>query len=164
MKSTSTKIIWAPWRMEYIKKINKKDCFLCKAIREKKDSKNFVILRSKHCIGVLNIYPYNNGHLMIAPLRHISSFEKLTSHETNEMLAHTKKMIQILKKILKPEGFNLGLNIGKSAGAGVKGHLHLHIVPRWVGDTNFMPVLSNTKVIPQALKNVYKKIKKVLNA
>lgn len=153
--------IWAPWRMKYIKKINKKGCFLCRAIREKKDFKNFIILRSKKSISLLNIYPYNNGHLMIAPTRHISSLEKLTSQEINEIFNQAKKMIKALKKVLKPDGFNLGLNIGKSAGAGIEGHLHLHIVPRWVGDTNFMPVLSNAKVIPQTLTDIYQKIKKV---
>jgi ATP adenylyltransferase len=108
----------------------------------------------------MNIFPYNPGHLMIAPYRHIGDFEKLNNEEIEEIFEFLKKSIEILKKVYSPDGFNVGLNIGKIAGAGFYEHIHFHIVPRWAGDTNFMPVIGNTKVISEELKRTYKKIKK----
>jgi ATP adenylyltransferase len=155
--------IWAPWRIRYITQKKKKGCLFCGAYRNKKNDKNnFVVYRSSKCFVLLNIFPYNNGHLMVALNRHIFSLEKVDEEEFLDINKTIIKMIKILKKILKPQGFNVGINIGKIAGAGIEGHLHFHIVPRWLGDTNFMPVLSNTKVISQSLRELYNQLKKCL--
>jgi ATP adenylyltransferase len=135
-------------------------CFLCTAYRQKKDKKNFVIFRSKYCFVILNTYPYNNGHAMIVCNRHIGSLEKLKDEELLDLSKALIKMKSILKEVLKPQGFNIGLNIGGCAGAGVDSHIHIHLVPRWQGDTNFMPVLANTKIISQGLTELYKQCKK----
>lgn len=152
-------ILWAPWRMEYIKKSKSNHCFLCEVIREKKTKEKFVLLRTKKAISLLNIYPYNNGHTLVAPLRHIGTLSKLTPKEVEELFDHTIKIVSAIKKSFKPSGFNIGLNLGKTAGAGLVSHLHIHIVPRWEGDTNFMPIIGGSKVIPQSLQETYKKIK-----
>ncbi|HIE36350.1 MAG TPA: HIT domain-containing protein [Candidatus Omnitrophica bacterium] len=154
--------IWAPWRIKYITQKKNKGCIFCNAYRNKKDKENFVIYRSLKCFVLLNIFPYNNGHLMVVLNRHISSLEKLNDEEILDINKTIIKMIKVLKKILKPQGINIGINIGKIAGAGIENHLHFHIVPRWLGDTNFMPVLSNTKVISQSLRELYNQIKKCL--
>ncbi|HDN85819.1 MAG: HIT family hydrolase [Candidatus Omnitrophota bacterium] len=156
--------LWAPWRIRYIQKDlkKKKGCIFCRAYRSKKDKDNFLILRTPHVLAILNIFPYNNGHLMVAPKRHIGDLEKLSVEESLELVKVVKSMISILKKVLKPDGFNIGMNIGKSAGAGIEKHLHIHIVPRWIGDTNFMPVCSNSKVISQSLNELYFKLKRCL--
>jgi ATP adenylyltransferase len=137
-----------------------KKCLFCKVIKEKKDSKNFIIERGKFSFVILNKFPYSNGHIMIVPYKHTSDLEELDLESLTEIMSFAQKYIKILKLKMKPDGFNLGFNIGKVAGAGIEDHIHLHIVPRWNGDTNFMPVLSNTKVIPESLENVYKKLKK----
>ncbi len=152
--------LWAPWRINYINQTKKKGCILCNILNEKKDKKNFIIFRSSYCFAVLNTYPYNNGHIMIVPNRHIKSLEKL---KDNELLNINKSLIKIksaLKKVLNPGGFNIGMNIGSIAGAGIAKHLHLHIVPRWQGDTNFMPIMANTKIISQSLKELYVMLQK----
>ena len=111
---------------------------------------------------MLNLFPYNNGHLMVAPYRHISSIEDMNFEEQKEMINLTSRMVRLLRKVMHPEGFNIGMNLGKSAGAGIVDHIHLHIVPRWTGDSNFMPLLSETKVISEALEETYKKLKEKL--
>lgn len=152
--------LWAPWRSSYInvKPRHKKHCFLCQALKEKKDQKNLLLKRSKKCFVMMNLFPYNAGHLLIAPNAHKSNLENLTSEEILELFGLTIKMKQVLSKVLKPEGFNIGFNMGSVAGAGLISHLHLHLVPRWKGDTNFMPVLSGTKVISQSLTKLYKEL------
>jgi len=153
-------IIWAPWRIGYIVKIKKKGCFLCHSYRSKDDDKNFVVYRGKFSFVVMNIFPYNNGHLMIAPIKHLKDITSLTEEEDKEIMELIKKSVKILKKLLNPDGFNIGVNLGKTAGAGLEEHIHFHIVPRWNGDTNFMPVISDTKVIPQSLSELYLELKK----
>ena len=148
--------------MKYIVKQKSKGCFLCKKIKDNKDKKNLIILRTRKAVSLLNLYPYVNGHAMVVPRKHTNSLENLTADEASEVFLHLNKVILALKKAFKPDGFNIGLNLGKSAGAGEDKHLHCHIVPRWQGDTNFMPVFSNTRVIPQSLKQTYDKIKKCL--
>ena len=155
--------LWAPWRIGYITKKNKeKKCTFCRIYKEKKDNKNLVIYRSKYCFSLLNLYPYNNGHAMVVTNRHIKTLDKLSKDEMLDLMCVTIKTQNIIKKVLRPEGFNLGMNIEKVAGAGIASHLHLHIVPRWQGDTNFMPTIGNTKVISQDLKELYKSIKRCL--
>jgi len=140
--------LWAPWRIKYVSNPNKKGCIFCKAFKERKDYSNLVILRSKYCFVILNIYPYNNGHMMVVPNRHIKDLEKLSRDEVLDLTATMIKTKNIIKDILRPDGFNIGINIGKVAGAGVKSHLHIHIVPRWNGDTNFMPVVRTRASLP----------------
>lgn len=145
--------------MRYINTISEKGCFLCDIYKQSTDKKNFVVSRSQYSFVVLNRFPYNNGHLMIVINRHIGMLEKLSQHESYDIHRQLTEMIIVLRKILKPHGFNVGFNLGRCAGAGVDKHLHLHVVPRWKGDTNFMPVLSNTKVISQSLKELYMKVR-----
>ncbi|MCQ9205548.1 MAG: HIT domain-containing protein [Omnitrophica bacterium] len=154
--------LWAPWRIKYVTQKKTKKCIFCKIFREKTDSKNFIPLRSVHCFAVLNTFPYNNGHMMIVLNQHRKSFQNLTDSELLDMNKTLIKCKSILKKILKPTGFNIGMNIGKVAGAGIDKHIHMHLLPRWVGDTNFMPALANTKIISQSLGELYKKIKKAI--
>jgi ATP adenylyltransferase len=155
--------IWAPWRITYIKNNSEeKGCFLCNAFQDNQDEKYFVIYRGKECFCILNKYPYNNGHLMIVPGKHKADISDLTDVEMLEIMRLARDMKETLTRIMKPEGFNIGINLGKPAGAGLIGHFHLHIVPRWNGDTNFMPVISDVKVIPQSLEDLYKEFKKHL--
>ncbi len=153
------KNIWAPWRKEFILSKKEENCFFCEAIKDNQDRKNLVLYRGKECFCILNKYPYNNGHLMIAPKMHKDDLSKLNDSEMLELLTLSRDVKNILAKKLKPEGFNLGINFGKVAGAGVEDHIHLHIVPRWTGDTNFMPVIAETKVIPQSLDDLYLELK-----
>jgi len=149
--------------MKYILHMKSKKCFLCRSTREKnQDIKNYVFLRGSSCFVILNTFPYNNGHLMVAPYRHVGEIENLREEEMKELMNLSARAIKILKKALKPDGFNVGFNLGKVSGAGLASHLHLHIVPRWQGDTNFMPVLGDTKVISQFLKDTYRKLRKFL--
>ena len=159
------KILWAPWRMAYIKKFSEKDsgCFLCKAGSEKRDEENLVVFRGEHCFVIMNRYPYNNGHLLIAPYRHVGSITDLNEEESSEIMKLIKLSVEALRKEYRPDGFNVGLNLGKAAGAGLESHLHFHVVPRWVGDTNFMPVFSDTKVIPEDLRESWRRLKSRFN-
>jgi ATP adenylyltransferase len=157
--------LWAPWRMEYVGNAKQKKCFLCADLKDKKnDKKNYVLYRGKTCFIVLNAYPYSNGHLLIAPYRHIPDITNLKDAETLELTKLCSLATKILKKGLKAQGFNIGINMGKVSGAGLTGHLHIHVVPRWQGDTNFMPILSDSKVISQALEETYEILKKSIQS
>lgn len=154
------KNLWAPWRSEYLLSDNKSSrCIFCRAIEDTDDEKNLLIFRGKSCFCILNKYPYSGGHLMVSPNKHKNDLVDLNQDEMVELLTITGKAKSVLKKEMNPDGFNIGANFGKAAGAGVEGHFHLHIVPRWVGDTNFMPIISDTKVISQSLSDVYKLLK-----
>lgn len=153
--------LWAPWREQYITRIkepSKKSCIFCKIIAEKKDKKNFVLVRSQFSYSVLNIYPYNNGHLLIVPYRHVDDLSKLERAERDDLLDLLEHSKKCLEKILKPEGYNIGINLGRIAGAGFPGHLHVHLVPRWKGDVNFMPITGKTKVMSLSLKTLYDRL------
>lgn len=152
------KPLWAPWRMEYILSDKGGECFICRGLRETGDRENLLLKRGRTCAVVMNRYPYNNGHLMIAPIRHVDAVEALTPQEQQEMMDLTIRAVEALKQEMSPQGFNIGLNLGEAAGAGLKDHLHQHIVPRWCGDTNFMPVLGDIRVIPQALLELYDRL------
>jgi len=149
--------LWAPWRMNYVTNAKQKSCIFCKG-RGKK-AKDYVIFKTKYSIAMLNLYPYNNGHILVSPLRHINSLDKLTVEESLDLFRSITKAQKLLDKVLKPHGFNIGINLSRSAGAGITGHLHIHIVPRWVGDSNFMPVLFNTKIISQSLDELHRLLK-----
>lgn len=150
--------LWAPWRIKYLRNIKQKGCIFCRAKRS--SGNDYVILKSRHSIAMLNIYPYNNGHIMVSPLRHVKDLFLLKEEEILDIFNTLKKVQAMQEKVLKPDGYNIGMNVSKSAGAGVAGHMHIHIVPRWVGDTNFMPVLNNTKVVSQSLNELLKQLKK----
>ena len=142
--------LWAPWRINYINTKNQgKGCIFCRA--KKAAAKDYVIFKTKHTLAMLNIYPYNNGHLLIAPLRHLRDISQLRQDEVLDLFKSLNRAKSLLSKVLHPQGYNIGFNITRAAGAGIAGHLHMHIVPRWVGDTNFMPVVAGTKVISQSL-------------
>lgn len=150
------KVTWAPWRMEYIQAEPFSGCLFCHKHSDNRDEKNYVLFRTKLCFVILNLYPYNIGHLMVAPVRHVGDITHLSKKEICDMMDSVRKGVIALTEVYKPEGFNIGLNLGVVAGAGITDHLHIHVVPRWQGDTNFMPVLTNTKVIPQYLHKTYK--------
>lgn len=148
--------LWSPWRSQYIdsfKELKEKDeCVFCKVKMENIDSDtNLLVDRGTLTFTILNMYPYNNGHLMVLPLRHTDDFSLLTTNESTEIFDKLKLAKAALEKVLKPQAFNIGANVGKAAGAGIEGHFHFHIVPRWNGDTNFMPVIGHVKVISQDL-------------
>ncbi len=159
--------LWAPWRLAYIQAAPNdtespkpqgeflpgadQECFLCQGVADPDARSRHVVHRSPMCLTMLNRFPYNNGHLLVAPQLHRARLDELTPAEQSDVLQEVTRMVGLLEKVLSPEGFNVGLNLGKAAGAGLPGHLHWHIVPRWNGDTNFMPALAGVKVIPQAL-------------
>ncbi|MEE9399013.1 MAG: HIT domain-containing protein [Dehalococcoidales bacterium] len=150
--------IWAPWRIEYIKLKKPEKCILCEKPGQDKDVLNYILHRGEKNFIILNCYPYNPGHLMIAPYRHVASLDELTEperHEHFEMVSHS---ISVLRQELNPGGFNIGMNLGKAAGVGIEEHVHTHIVPRWHGDSNYMTVLAGVRVLPEALAETYKKL------
>ena len=158
------KILWAPWRIKYIQGLAKKNngCFLCHDVKTpEEDAENFVLWRTEHCLVVFNRFPYNNGHLLVAPKRHVPSLSELTEAEMLETFKLVSKCQQALEKTISPHGFNVGINIGRCAGAGLPDHIHVHIVPRWDGDTNFMHVCSDTDVISQGMTELYEQLKQI---
>ncbi len=150
------KHLFSPWRSAYIQTFSEKknsgQCLFCRMIKEKKDAKNLIIWRGTYCFIVMNKFPYNNGHLLIVPYNHTSNFSKLSGKEYDEIMRMTGKCILSLERISKPQGFNFGANLGRAAGAGIDEHIHFHLVPRWVGDTNFMPVLGDIKIVSEDIK------------
>jgi ATP adenylyltransferase len=151
-------IIWAPWRMEYIRMQKPEGCILCDKPKEDNDTSNYILYRGKMNFIIMNSFPYNPGHLMIAPYRHVATLEDLTNEELHEHFDIVSHGIRVLRQVFNPAGFNIGMNIGKVAGAGLEGHIHSHIVPRWLGDNNFMPVIADVKVVPEAIMETYKKL------
>lgn len=153
--------LWAPWRMEYIENaVRVEGCIFCVLPAENKDRENLILFRGKHSFMMMNSFPYNNGHLMVAPYKHTADMYELEDETLLEINHLVRYSIRLLSAIMQPDGFNLGVNIGRTAGAGVLDHIHWHIVPRWNGDCNFMPVLANTKVLPESLHSTYDKLKK----
>ncbi len=151
--------LWAPWREGYIAKVigNKhKGCVFCDILKDKKDAKNYVFIRSKLAFAVLNIYPYSNGHCLILPNRHVGDISKITPEEFQEMMSLLIQTKNLMEKTIGPHGYNVGFNLGRLAGAGIPKHLHMHVVPRWKADHNFMPIVAGTKVLSQSLKAIYR--------
>ena len=155
-KAAASGRLWAPWRRAYLLHQRSAGCIFCAARRSHADRRHHVVARGDAVFTLLNRYPYNNGHVMIAPYRHIGTLDHLRPAEWGELLTMAQRVVERLTRGLRPHGFNVGLNLGRAAGAGILGHLHLHVVPRWAGDTNFMPVLGHTKVISQSLDEVYR--------
>ena len=151
--------MWAPWRMQFIRMKKTGGCFLCENPGQDRDVQNYILYRGSANFVILNSYPYNPGHLMVAPYRHVASLEDLSEGERNEHFEIVNRCVRVLREEVKPEGFNIGMNLGKASGAGIAGHVHTHIVPRWHGDTNYMSVLADTKVVPEALAETYKRLK-----
>ncbi|MDD2751536.1 MAG: HIT domain-containing protein [Candidatus Omnitrophica bacterium] len=149
--------LWAPWRIKYIGAKKRKGCLFCQAGKSNKD---FLVFKTKYSLCIMNIFPYNNGHLMVAPLKHTNDLSKLNEKEALDLFYSLNKAQQLLKQTLKPHGFNIGINLSAAAGAGITQHLHIHIVPRWCGDSNFMPIVANTKVISQSLEELHRILKK----
>jgi ATP adenylyltransferase len=153
------KEIWAPWRIQYIETKKPQGCIFCDKPKENDDVRNYILFRGEKSFVMLNSFPYNPGHLLIAPYRHVATLEDLAEDELLEHWQIVCRCLQILRQELKPEGLNVGLNLGRVAGAGVDKHMHTHIVPRWNGDTNFMPVLADVRIMPQALADTYSRLK-----
>jgi ATP adenylyltransferase len=151
--------IWAPWRIRYIESHKKEGCIFCDLPAETDDRKNFILFRGKEAFIIMNAFPYTAGHLMVAPFRHVAKLADLSASEKSGIMDLVARCESVVTAATHPEGFNVGFNLGKAAGAGVEKHLHCHIVPRWVGDTNFMAVLGETRVINEALEKTYDKLK-----
>jgi len=145
-------IKWTPWRMAYIKGTKEEGCPLCRAAAEPDRPESLVVYRARFCYALLNLYPYNNGHLMIAPYAHLGDLAGLDTETAAEMMALAQRSVRALRRAMNPHGFNIGINLGKVAGAGIADHVHMHVVPRWQGDNNFMAVVSGTKMIPELLE------------
>lgn len=157
------KRLWSPWRMEYLVSEKSQGCIFCNKIVKDNDRENLLLYRgSKSCL-MLNLYPYNSGHLMAIPYEHASSLESLEEDTLLELMLLVKKSLTALRKVMNPDGFNIGVNIGKASGAGIDEHVHIHIVPRWEGDTNFMPIFAETRVVPELLHDTYDKLKAIFS-
>jgi ATP adenylyltransferase len=158
----ATERIWAPWRLAYVKDASKdsaEECIFCTKPAEDDDEANLIVHRGDRCFVILNLYPYTNGHLMIAPYEHLATLPALGAETVAEMMALSQRAMTILEESYQPHGYNVGFNQGRVAGAGVEHHIHMHVVPRWGGDTNFMPVLADTRVMPQTLQQSYEALK-----
>ena len=152
--------LWAPWRMKYILGSKKHAaCILCEEMGKNEDRKNYILFRGQHTFVIMNLYPYNNGHLLIVPYTHESEIDKLPAEELADLMKTTQASVNILKQALRPEGLNIGINIGKPAGAGIPDHLHVQIVPRWTGDSSYITVFNETRVMPELLDGTYERLR-----
>ena len=151
-------ILWTPWRMEFIMGDRPSECIFCDKPRESRDRENYILYRGRHGYIILNAFPYNNGHLLVIPYAHENTLEALDAETAAELMALTQRGIAALRRSMSPDGLNVGVNIGKAAGAGIADHVHIHIVPRWNGDTNFMPVVGSVRIVPELLKTTYDKL------
>ena len=152
--------LWTPWRYAYVTNAEKvSGCIFCDLPKSGDDAKVYIVHRARQCYIVLNTYPYTSGHVMIVPFAHVDELQKLSPDAAHEMIELTQRMEGVLRQLYAPDGVNLGMNIGKAAGAGVAGHVHMHILPRWIGDTNFMTVAGESRVLPESLEITYERIK-----
>ncbi len=153
--------LWSPWRLEYVTGFSDRPegCFMCTAVAARDDAAHHVLHRGDAALVLLNAYPYNTGHLMVAPTRHVGDLVELTEEERVEVMELTTRAVSVIRAAMQPHGFNIGINLGHVAGAGLPGHVHVHVVPRWGGDTNFMPIVGETKVLPEMLADTYAKLK-----
>jgi ATP adenylyltransferase len=157
--------LWAPWRMEYItrsREEGEEPCIFCTSLNQDSDQKNFLLYRGEKSFIILNKFPYNNGHIMVVPNQHTGDLNNLNQEEQVDLFTLIRLSTKALSKVMQPHGFNIGMNLGRVAGAGIEDHVHFHIVPRWDGDTNFMPVISNTKVVSEALEKSFSKLKRAI--
>ncbi|HSK67599.1 MAG TPA: HIT domain-containing protein [Anaerolineales bacterium] len=156
--------IWSPWRMEYIESNKADGCIFCSALEKEDSAENLIALRGERAFVILNRFPYTSGHLMVVPFDHQPNLEQLDPETRAEMMELTTRCMAVLRNIYHPQAFNMGANIGEAAGAGVKSHVHIHIVPRWAGDTNFMSILGETRVLPEALETTYQRVRQGFEA
>ncbi len=159
--------LWTPWRYAYITKAAKSEasadrCIFCE-LPKLPDAEAKIVHRGEHCYIILNSFPYTSGHVMVVPFAHLDELQKLPSAGADEMMALCQKMESVLRQVYSPDGINVGMNIGRAAGAGVAGHVHMHVLPRWVGDTNFMTVAGESRVLPEALEETYARIKQAID-
>lgn len=157
------KVLWAPWRIKYIAGDKEEGCIFCKKPKEGNDKENLILYTGETSFIIMNRYPYSNGHLMTVPYKHTNTFSDLTQDERLDLMNLTAKCLDILQ-VIKPEGFNIGMNLGRTGGAGIDDHLHFHIVPRWSGDNNFMPVIGDVRVMPEYLEETYETLRKHLKS
>jgi len=160
IRRRSLDYIWAPWRMEYVLKEKKNGCVFCEEIQREDGFENLIIHRAQYSFVILNRYPYTSGHMMVVPYLHKANLEDLTAEIRSEMIELSSRVIQVLRKAYQPQGFNLGINMGEVAGAGVLDHVHLHVLPRWGGDTSFLSSLAETRVLPELLRETYTRVSK----
>jgi ATP adenylyltransferase len=152
--------LWTPWRYAYVSGTEKTaGCVFCDALKGNDDAKMFIVHRGQHCYVILNAYPYTPGHVMIVPYAHLDELQKLPTEGANEMMALSQQMESLLRELYHPDGINLGMNIGKAAGAGIAGHIHMHVLPRWVADANFLSVIGETRILPETLDVTWKRMK-----
>jgi ATP adenylyltransferase len=155
--------LWTPWRYAYVSTAEKAtSCVFCDAIKIDDDEKMMIAHRGEHCYVILNAYPYTPGHVLIVPYVHLDELQKLPAEAASEMMALSQKMETVLRELYHPDGINLGMNIGKAAGAGIAGHIHMHVLPRWVADANFLSVVGETRLLPETLEQTWKKLRKAL--
>ena len=151
--------LFTPWRFAYVSTADKQPgCVFCLKLRENDDRKALIVHRAQHCFVILNAFPYTAGHVMVVPYEHVDELQKLAAPAAQEMMALTQKLEGILREAYRPDGINLGMNVGKAAGAGVAGHIHMHVLPRWIADANFMSVIGETRVVPESLEQTYEKL------
>jgi ATP adenylyltransferase len=156
--------LWTPWRYAYVSGTEKTTCCVfCEAAKGTDDAKAFVVYRGKSCFVILNAFPYTPGHVMIVPYAHLDELQKLPTEAANEMIALSQRMETVLRELYHPDGINLGMNIGKAAGAGIAGHIHMHVLPRWVADANFVSVVGETRILPEMLDVTWKRMRKAMN-
>jgi len=153
------KLLWSPWRMEYIQNHSRQTgCIFCQALASPDDAASLLLHRAQHAFVILNRFPYTSGHLMVVPNLHVAALEEVPLEALSQVMALTQTALKALRRVYDPQGFNLGANLGESAGAGVADHVHLHVVPRWAGDTNFMATLAQTRVLPENLEETYRRL------
>ena len=151
--------LWTPWRYAYVSTAEKATgCVFCEAVTAGDDAKRLIVHRDKHCFVILNAYPYTPGHVMIVPYAHLDELQKLPPEAASEMIALSQRMESVLRELYHPDGINLGMNIGKAAGAGIAGHIHMHVLPRWVADANFVSVVCETRILPETLEETWKRM------
>jgi ATP adenylyltransferase len=156
--------LWTPWRYAYVSSTEKAaGCVFCDAVKENDDAKTHIVFRGEHCFVILNTFPYTPGHVMVVPYAHLDELQKLPVVTANEMIALSQRMETVLRELYHPDGINLGMNIGKAAGAGIAGHIHMHVLPRWVADSNFMTVVSETRVLPETLDVTWRRMREALH-
>jgi ATP adenylyltransferase len=157
--------LWTPWRYAYVSNTEKSTgCVFCEAAKEMDDAKALIVHRGQHCFVILNTYPYTPGHVLIVPYQHLDELRKLPGESAAEMMALSQRMETVLRELYRPDGINLGMNIGKAAGAGIAGHIHMHVLPRWVADANFMSVVGETRVLPETLEVTWEKIRQKMES
>jgi ATP adenylyltransferase len=155
--------LWTPWRYAYVSGMEKTTgCVFCNAVKELDDAKALIVYRGKNCFVILNAFPYTPGHVMIVPYEHLDELQKLPSDGANEIMALSQRMETVLRTLYHPDGINLGMNIGKAAGAGIAGHIHMHVLPRWLADANFMSVIGETRILPETLDVTWERMRQAM--